>query len=294
MEFINYDKLISDKREDIIDSYVKQYGESFRSVIESNFNNIRFCFFETPKRIRDYINEKSFKDGKQITIEFLKELSYDTSTIYNDFSNSINSSNEKLSRILTAFFPTFHYMTLIDISNGIFSYFDGPEINKTRFKLSLGDINLSDEEIRQILSILENYKRKYLEYYNPLIEYADELDRKIGALIEQYEKSGKNSIQDKERLEYEIAKLCVINNFDLDEFEIGVGNYKDLYFRDLDITLVKAASTFVQNKNGQYVSVVYISPLDKDFEFLDTLFDHETRHALEYSINGNVKKFRYW
>lgn len=104
MEFINYEKLISDKKNDIIDSYVRQYGESFRELIENNFDNIRFCFFETPKRIRDYISEKSFIDGKQITLEFLEELDFDPSSIYDDFNLSISSSNKTLDKILSAFF----------------------------------------------------------------------------------------------------------------------------------------------------------------------------------------------
>lgn len=292
MKFIDYDRLVSDKKNVIINSYVSQYGECFRELIESNFNNIRFCFFETPKRIRDYVNEKSFKDGKLITIEFLKELGFDISTIYDDFNSSIDSSNEILSKILHAFFPTFHYMTLMDINHGIFAYFNGSEIEKALFKQKLTGINLSDEGIRKILSILEKYKSKYLNIYTPLLTYADELDQKIENLIEQYKTNGKTTKQDKVMLRYEIAKLCVINNFDLDEFEIGIGDYKDLYFRNLNLTLVAASAKYVKNKSGQYVPIVYISPLDKDYEFLDTIFDHETRHAIEFSINGNIKKMR--
>lgn len=290
MEFINYEKLISDKKNVIIDSYVRQYGESFRELIENNFDNIRFCFFETPKRIRDYIAEKSFIDGKQITLEFLEELDFDTSSIYDDFNLSISSSNKTLDKILSAFFPTFHYMTIMDMDNGIFAYFNGSEIKRSIFKNSLDYINLKDEQINKILSILEKYKRKYLNIYTPLITYATELDKKIENLIDQYKKNGKKTEQDLKMLRYEIAKLCIINDFDLDEFEIGTGGYECLYFRDLDITIVAALSKLVKNKKGQYVPIVYISPLDKNFEYLDTLFDHETRHAIEYNISGNIKK----
>lgn len=290
MEFLNYDKLINDKKKDIIDSYVKQYGEDFRTLIESKFNDIRFCFFETPKRIRDYIDEKSFEDGKQITLEFLEELGFDTSTIYDDFNLSIKSTDSRLNGILNAFFPTFHYMTLTDMNRGIFAYFNGSEITKSNFKFSIAGLNLSEEKIKHILYILEKYKQKYLNLYTPLIAYAEELDKKIENLIEQYKERGKNSEQDKIMLRYEIAKLCIINNFDLDEFEIGVGNYKILYPRKLDLTIVTALATYEKNKNGQYVPIVYISPLDQDYEFLDVSFDHETRHALEYSIIGNIEK----
>ena len=40
MGFIDYDILIRDKKKAIIDSYVKQYGEEFREIIENTFNNI--------------------------------------------------------------------------------------------------------------------------------------------------------------------------------------------------------------------------------------------------------------
>lgn len=283
MEFIDYDKLISDKKNAIIDSYVRQYGESFRTLIESRFDSIRFCFFETPKRIIDYIYQKSSDDGKQITIEFLKELGFDISTIYDDYG-SINSTDQTLSRMLEAFFPLTRYMTLWNINKGALAYFNGSEIDKSPCKVALRNLKISDEQIRKILLIFGKYKNRYLELYNPLISYVDELEQKIETLIEQYNRSGKNSSQDKEKLRYEIAKLCIINNFDLDEFEIGVGDYESLY------TEAKALTAFVPNKSGQYVPIVYVSPLDKDFEFLDVLIDHEIRHALEYSIDGNVIK----
>lgn len=290
MEFLDYDKLISDRKNDIIDSHTSQAGEVFRKLLENNFDNIRFCFFETPKRIRDYIKQKSLEDGKKLTIEFLEELGFDISTLYESYGYILNSSNEILNKMLHAFFPSNQYMTLFDINRGIFAYFNGDENQRFIFKHSLAGINLSDEEIRKILSILEKYKQKYLDIYNPLIEYANELDRKIETLIDEYKRNEKNSGQDKKKLRYEIAKLCIINNFDLDEFEIGTGDYECLYHRNLDVTLVKALSTFVKNKKRQYVPIVYISPLDKDYEFLDTVFDHETRHALEYNINGNILK----
>lgn len=79
-------------------------------------------------------------------------------------------------------------MTITDIDNGIFAYFNGSEIKRSIFKNSLDYINLKDEQINKILSILEKYKRKYLNIYTPLITYATELDKKIENLIEQYKK----------------------------------------------------------------------------------------------------------
>lgn len=289
MVFIDYDKLIRDKKNDIIESYVVQYGEEFREIIEQAFNNIRFCFFETPKRIRDYVNEKSSIDGKKLTMEFLSEMGFDTSTIYDSYMG-IDSHDPYLSRLLYAFFPTFNYMTLHDIDSGIFAYLNGTEIKRTIFNQRIGWVNLSDEEIKKILHILEKYKNKLLEMYNPLISYADELDKKIEDLIQQYEREEKKSKEDKVMLNHEIFKLCVISNFDLDEFEVGESKCDDLYFRNLDVTVVKAAARYVKNKGGEYVPIVYISPLDKDYEFLDTLVDHEIRHAIEYSIKNNIVK----
>ena len=38
----DYDKIISDNKETLIDSYVKQYGEKYRKQIETKFNEIKF------------------------------------------------------------------------------------------------------------------------------------------------------------------------------------------------------------------------------------------------------------
>lgn len=289
MNFINYDKLINNRKKELIDSYVLQYGEENRTLIEQRFESIRFCFFETPIRIRKYVDQKSLEEGKKFTLQSLQAIGMDVSTIReNEILHNFESTNPELDAILKAFFPTCGYMTLYNINDGIFGYFNATDIKKELFQQRLRNVILTDEEIRRILEVLDKYKAQFLVMFSELLEYANDLDSKIATLIEEHKKQGKESEEDIKKLYYDIAKMCIINNFNIDEFDIGIIDFRNIYHKKF--ILVKGLSEFLKNKNGTYVPVVYISPLDEDCEYLDVLFDHEVRHAIEYSIDGNNLK----
>ena len=45
----NYDKILNNHKQDLIDSFVTQYGEQYRDLITERVNRIKFCFYISPE-----------------------------------------------------------------------------------------------------------------------------------------------------------------------------------------------------------------------------------------------------
>ena len=59
METNNWEETVRKNRNALIENYVEDYGETTRNQITTSFNSIKFCFFETPKLLKECIDEKN-------------------------------------------------------------------------------------------------------------------------------------------------------------------------------------------------------------------------------------------
>lgn len=307
MEFLNYDKIISEKRESIIESYLWQYGENNKDLLVDRFDKIKYCFFETPSTLERYLEIKSNIVGAELTSSCLKELNI------NDFKIlgcSITSKNELIQRVIQLVF--LHGQT-ISLFNNKCSYFSN---------ISLSDIllieNITNKKIDEVIKIVEKHMNQFNNMFADMLDYTCEFQERISQLeLEKYLKllkttillkkyhplyqelkygldylKDKYSVSDDEifLLECEVKSVlyiverakfqqCIINNYNPNEFNLNVD-----FFEVINDPHIFAFSGYEKNVNGIYCPVVFFSPLDVHFGFSDIIFDHETRHAMEMSL----------
>lgn len=202
MKFLDYDRIIRQNRQILIDSYVEQYGEENREIIEKRFDQLKFCFFENPKKIRDYINIKSARMGRKMTLELFKRIGMDSSQIQVNSTGGFTSSNPEIKKMLEAFFPDTGYITYSNSQRGIFCFLDKYDedspfnlMHKALVLQSLGHIeNLSDvqsflksEEYKAVKEVIDIILRIAEEYRQVLVETFDEVEQ-YARLLERQER----------------------------------------------------------------------------------------------------------
>lgn len=122
MLFEDYDQILKTKKSYLIDSYVDQYGEKYRSSASNNYDKIGFCFFVNSRRIEEYIEMESIKLSLQLTFYVLESLGIDTAGLEFSKERKLISSNRRVQNILEAFFPGKGYVSYSNIKDGIFSF----------------------------------------------------------------------------------------------------------------------------------------------------------------------------
>jgi len=122
MIFKNYDALIRFNRQHLIDSYVRQYGEHNRALIKEKFNQIKFCFYENPRKLREYIEVRATDLGRRFTLDLIKKVNLDVSKVYVDNDGNLTSDDEKIRSFITAFFPQKGIINFPDNDLGIYSF----------------------------------------------------------------------------------------------------------------------------------------------------------------------------
>ena len=81
MEFLDYEKIIRDNYPIMIESYVKQYGEEYREHITSVLNRAKYCIFESPLTISEYVKRKINEDFMKAILDSYVCLGIDISNI---------------------------------------------------------------------------------------------------------------------------------------------------------------------------------------------------------------------
>lgn len=74
---INIEKYL----EDIINVYVKIFGEQYRSIIEERIRGTEFIEYKTEESVRNYIFFLENCKAQELSIKFLKEIGIDVSSL---------------------------------------------------------------------------------------------------------------------------------------------------------------------------------------------------------------------
>ena len=211
MVFVDFEKIIRDNYPIMIESYVKQYGEEYREHITSVLERVKFCIFETPLTISQYVKRKKNEDFMKAILDSYVELDIDISGILIDEEGFV-FNDEKVGRLTKVFFPVID--TYENIRNrGIFAFndcFDSLDLDDPIFKERirvLEELNLKnpkmpvDEYIKTkeykryctifrgaLGIVLERMFYRCNDDYLDYIKYADELEDKINDVAKKYER----------------------------------------------------------------------------------------------------------
>lgn len=182
-------QIIREKTPLLVDSYVSQYGEKYRNVIQDKIDNVQFVFYVNPEDV-DVIEEIISDNLERLTtFHFLKrigigdkELEVDTTTELLPFKD------DKIMRLLTTFFDKSFFESDIEfIENhlGIYSFliegenpFEHFNILKERMKV-LNKLHLC--------GVLE---KDYLEFeHSELYRHAHMIYKRIADIALRYSKA---------------------------------------------------------------------------------------------------------
>ena len=211
MVFLDFEKIIRENYPIMIESYVKQYGEEYREHITSVLERVKFCIFETPLTISEYVKRKKNEDFMKAILDSYVELGIDISSVKIDEEGFI-FEDEKVGTLTKIFFPVID--TYENIRNrGIFTFndcFDSLDVDNPilleRVRV-LEELNLKDQKMpveeyiktkeykhycmifRGALGIiLERMFYRCNDDYSDYIKYADELEDKINNVAKHYER----------------------------------------------------------------------------------------------------------
>ncbi len=209
METNNWEETVRKNRNALIENYVEDYGETTRNQITTSFNSIKFCFFETPKLLKECIDEKKQKLGIRYTIDFLKRIGIDITQIYLQ-DGILSSKDPKVAAMMSAFFPSNGYLQPEDFELGIFSFgvnnqenTDYNNLKKAIVLQKMGYLNdrsdiklfMASPEYGQINDfmcssekLMSKYKEQFQKELQPLEEYYQSLTQKRKKIIAAHER----------------------------------------------------------------------------------------------------------
>ena len=103
MKFINYEEVIRNNHQLLIDSFVEQYGEEHREHITDVFKRLKYCFFVTPSTLREYVDERKKRGYIYAIIDTLVSIGcpLDKIKIKND---KIVAEDEKIDNFVKTLF----------------------------------------------------------------------------------------------------------------------------------------------------------------------------------------------
>lgn len=306
----DYDKIIQDNKEALIDSYVKQYGEKYRKQIETKFEQIRFCLFVTPDRLSIYNQIKSNIVGLKLSAECLKKLGI-TNFEYQNYG--IKSHNEDINKLIHLLFLWDKQITLFNFNCNPFS------------KMSMEDIafieRITKKKIEEVRDIVMNFYKTFRDTYDDGFyfgnftynseekeyeQYVEEQTRllkkyhipytdfklaSLDSLITTYHLTTEEMAEITEEIKRVKNKInsfkfkkSIINGFNPSEF-----CYNDDFFDIISGQDCIAMSGYELHDSGVYIPVVYFSPFNT-CGYEDIIFDHEARHAIEFFLKPRLDK----
>lgn len=211
MEFLDFEQVIRESYPILIESYVKQYGEEYREHITNVLNKAKYCIFETPLTISEYVKRKINEDFMKAILDSYVDLGIDISNVKIDEEGFV-FEDQKIGELTMVFFPVIDSYENIR-HRGIFTFnedFDNLGIDDPIFKerievlekLNLKNPKMPIEEyiktneyshnccvFRSALAvILERILCRCSDDYSSYIKYADELEEKINEVAKKYER----------------------------------------------------------------------------------------------------------
>ena len=312
MEFLDYEKIIRDNYPIMIESYVKQYGEEYREHITSVLNRAKYCIFESPLTISEYVKRKINEDFMKAILDSYVCLGIDISNIKIDEEGFI-FDDKKIGELTVTFFPVIDSYEKIR-TRGIFSFndeFDDLEIDHPIFKERIGvleRLNLKDPEIsveefiksdkykhycgvfRDALGIiLECILCRCSDDYDAYIKYSDELEEKINLISKEYER----------KYFFKIREYLCDSDKELLDSGRDVKELRD-YYLYFDDTLPKDNYAFSEGVLeffcDYYTDVLmnkHASKTEKD-EVIEKRREYLKRNGFDLSLLDNIDLYCDW
>lgn len=219
MKFLDYEQIIRSNYPILIDSYVEQYGEEYREHIEKVLNKVKFCIFETPLNINNYVKTKIKEDFFKAILDGYIYLNIDISGIRID-EDGLVFSDKKIENLTNIFFPVIDVYEKVR-TRGLFTFndeFDNFDLDNPVFKeridvlekLNLKDKNILTEEyikseeydyycyiLRGALSVfIDNIFYRCSMDYQSYYDYVDKLEETINEVALQHERKFLFEIRD--------------------------------------------------------------------------------------------------
>lgn len=186
MKFINYEEVIRNNHQLLIDSFVEQYGEEHREHITDVFKRLKYCFFVTPSTLREYVDERKKRGYIYAIIDTLVSIGcpLDKIKIKND---KIVAEDEKIDNFVKTLFIDGEKIK--NGEDGIWA-FDSDDVKKQ--KSILKELGLKGDFLKYeefFKKVLDDFKLRVLEQemFNPekYLEYASRLEKEMMAIYEE-------------------------------------------------------------------------------------------------------------
>lgn len=262
MKFPNYIELIKSKKELLINSYVKQYGEEYRERISTIFDKINWCIFTNRASIEKYCFFNSLNSCIEETINFFEELGINKEK-FKISENGLYSEDNTLDNLLNIYFPFYNSINLDPTSKeeGIFMFTlpndETLKFDKISFWLKLGyniDFNISDSlfnelnnKYKKIANLALKHRKKIFKQYEEMLEYAKNFEKRNQVIKNTTEKEiitiFEEILTDKDKKMLKNAK-CDLEKLDCYNFFF----FKNSFGRS---ALQLMPSTFLQNTEKQ-------------------------------------------
>lgn len=254
----NYDEIISSHRQNLIDSFVVQYGEQYRDLITDRVNKTKFCFYITPE-IGITTQLVGVHYYNLYAIELLNKLGLKGITCEQGIIKINSNGNiEEAKKILSILYSDRIFLYSDNqMSIDLFSKFKQHKKEDFREETIKYLEEKTGKNIDEIIRLANNYSRKAerINAAKNTIHYDAEIQRIIDS----------NKINE-----------LILNDFNLDDYE-----NRERIESVLKNNSLMGACGLELKKTGEFETVVYISPYIRDYGCIDVYLDHETRHAFE-------------
>lgn len=182
-------QIIREKTPLLVDSYVEQYGEKYRNIIQKKINDTKFVFYINPEDVE--VIEEIISDNLErlATFNFLKRIGA------TDKELEVNTSNEllpfkddKITNLLKAFFikPFFESdFNYINDHLGIYSFLTDGENEFEHFNILKQRMNVLKK-----LNLCDVLEKDYLEFEcSDLYRHVCEVYKKIAKIAFRYSRA---------------------------------------------------------------------------------------------------------
>ena len=290
--FPDWEKIVRDNKEIFLNSIIDRYGEENRELLSKRYDETKVCFFETPARLTDYIDIHAKKELILETIEFLKGIGIDTSSIYEN-EDGLTSNDPDIEKKLECLFGTKKRLSLDYTPSTILGLSDKTSVFinlQMRISNFLKMYNMHDYEIYQnnpeeiktkyltLSSIAQNHLQMGINKYNDLMRYVVYLKARERSATEKYSYNIGRGLNTKDLTSYELD-VYVLNNFDFQDIPLNLRNEFLSVMRQ-------------NNTNFAHGNLVFLCPYCLKSYSFDNIYDHEFTHALEsfsYTLPNGYK-----
>lgn len=200
-------QIIREKTPLLVDSYVEQYGEKYRNVIQNKIDNVQFVFYVNPEDID--VTENIILDNLErlATFYFLKRIGATEKELEVNIDNELLPfKDDKVMNMLMAFFgkPLFNCdLSFIENNLGIYSFLVDGETDFERFNILKERISVLSK-----LNSINILEKDYLEFsHSDLYRHLCDVYKRIAKIALRYSNA----------INYEHKKLKNIYDYSYDK-----------------------------------------------------------------------------